>query len=106
VVGVAGGLWIATGLWRWLAGLEKAADYYAHNHIFLTKMGLLVVLLTLEVSPMITLIHWRRRLAAGAAPDTAEARCLSQISLVQTGLVVLMLLAAVAMARGYGMRAP
>ena len=57
--GAAGFLWISTGLWRFLGGLEKGTDYYLQNHVFLTKMGLFVLLLALEVSPIVTLIRWR-----------------------------------------------
>jgi len=61
--GAAAALWIATGLWRALAGTEKTPSYYWHNHVFLAKMGLLALVLALEVWPMMTLIRWR--LAAG-----------------------------------------
>ncbi|HEY9016405.1 MAG TPA: DUF2214 family protein [Gemmatimonadales bacterium] len=102
VWGVAGALWIGTGLWRLLAGLEKPTDYYLHNHVFLTKMALLLILLLLEISPIVTLTRWRRRVASGQAFDTAAAGRLATISAVQAGLVVLMVLAATAMARGIG----
>jgi putative membrane protein len=95
-------LWISTGLWRLLAGLEKGTAYYLHNHIFLGKMGLFVLILLLEVWPMITLIRWRRRVSRSELPDTRIAPRLAQISLVQAGLVVLMVFAATAMARGMG----
>jgi putative membrane protein len=95
-------LWIGTGLWRLLAGLEKGTDYYLQNHMFLTKMGLLLVILILELWPMITLIRWRRITAAGQSLDTGAARRISNISLIQAGLVVLMVFAATAMARGIG----
>jgi hypothetical protein len=36
--GIAAFIWIGTGLWRLLAGLEKDTSYYLHNHLFLTKM--------------------------------------------------------------------
>jgi putative membrane protein len=71
--GIAAFLWIGTGLWRLLAGLEKSTAYYFQNHFFLTKMGLLVVILILEVWPMITLIKWRRRVRAGGLPVTSAA---------------------------------
>ena len=53
--GFAAGLWIATGLWRLLAGTEKQTSYYMQNHIFFAKMGFLVLILALEMWPMITL---------------------------------------------------
>jgi putative membrane protein len=95
-------LWISTGLWRLLAGMEKGTTYYLHNHLFLAKMGLLLLVLILEVWPMVTLIRWRRNIAAGKSLDTGAARRMANISFVQAGLVVLMVLAATAMARGLG----
>jgi putative membrane protein len=101
--GLAAVLWISTGLWRLLAGLEKGTGYYLQNHVFLTKMALLALVLVLEVRPMITLIRWRAAVSRGEAPDTAKAGLLARISFVQVGLIVLMILAATAMARGLGM---
>jgi putative membrane protein len=49
--GLAALLWISTGLWRLLAGLEKGTGYYLQNHLFLTKMALLVLILALETVP-------------------------------------------------------
>jgi putative membrane protein len=99
---IAAALWITTGLARAFAGLEKGTDYYLHNHVFWTKMLLLAVILALEVRPMLAFIGWRRELARGAQPDTGKARAFAHISFVQAGLVVLMVLAATALARGYG----
>jgi len=102
VWGLAALLWISTGLWRLLAGLEKGSGYYLHNHVFLTKMALLLLVLLLEVRPMLTLIQWRRRVAGGELPDTSTAPLLARISFVQAGLIVLMVFAATAIARGIG----
>lgn len=102
VWGVAALLWITTGLWRLLAGTEKPTEYYLASRAFWIKMGLLVMILALEVRPMVTLIRWRSRLARGETPDLASAPALARISYVQAGLVVLMVLAATAMARGIG----
>jgi putative membrane protein len=100
--GGAAALWISTGVWRLLGGLEKSTSYYLQNHVFLTKMGLLLAILVLEVRPMVTLIRWRRASAMGHPLDAAAARSMATISFVQAGLVVLMVLAATAMARGIG----
>jgi putative membrane protein len=101
--GLAAVLWISTGLWRLLAGLEKGTGYYLQNHVFLTKMALLVLVLLLEIRPMVTLIRWRQSVARGQVPDTSRAAGLARISFVQAWLIVLMVLAATAMARGIGM---
>ncbi len=73
--GIAAVLWIGTGLVRAFGGYEKGAFYYLHNHVFWAKMGLLA------------------------------ANRFARISFVQAVLVVLMVLAATAMARGYGVPA-
>ena len=104
--GIAALLWISTGLWRWLGGLEKGTAYYLQNHVFWTKMLLLAVILALEVGPIITFSRWRRDLAAGRTPDVGRAAGLARISVAQAGLVILMVLAATALARGYGVRGP
>jgi putative membrane protein len=100
--GLAAVLWISTGLWRFLAGSEKSTGYYLQNHVFLTKMGLFLLILALEIAPMLTLIRWRRLVAAGQPVDPAGARRMATISFIQAGLVVLMVFAATAMARGIG----
>ena len=100
--GIAAFLWIGTGLWRLLAGLEKNTAYYFQNHFFLAKMGLLAVILILEVWPMITLIKWRRQVKRGELPVTRIAPALARISFAQAVLVILMVFLASAMARGYG----
>jgi putative membrane protein len=95
-------LWMVTGVWRLLAGLEKPTGYYFTNHVFLTKMALLVIILGLELWPMITLIAWRRQIARGETANTSAAVLLARISFWQAGIVILMVFLATAMARGYG----
>ena len=100
--GIAALLWIGTGLVRAFGGLEKGSAYYLHNHLFWTKMGLLLLILLLELGPMMALIRWRTQVGRAEQPDTRAAKRFAQISFVQAGLVVLMVLAATAMARGFG----
>jgi putative membrane protein len=100
--GIAAIAWIATGLVRAFGGLEKGSAYYLHNSFFRAKMTLLVIILIIEVAPMITLIRWRIRVAKGQTPDTRLAPRLGLISYVEALLIVLMVLCATAMARGYG----
>lgn len=100
--GVAAVIWLATGLVRLFGGLEKGAAYYLSNPLFHAKLGALGLILVLELWPMVTLIRWRVRLAHGEPIDTSRAGAFATISLVQAALVVLMVLAAVAVARGIG----
>jgi putative membrane protein len=100
--GFAAILWIGTGLVRAFGGLEKGGQYYIHNYMFQAKMTLLVIILLLETAPMLALIRWRTQVARGADPDTHSAQTYAIISTIQACLIVLMVLAATAMARGYG----
>jgi len=67
-------------------------------------MALLVLILGLEVWPMTAFIKWRVRLARNEAVDASAAPAFARISFAQALLVFLMVLAATAMARGYGTR--
>jgi putative membrane protein len=105
--GVAAGLWIVTGLWRLAGDYEKPHDYYFANAFFQAKMSLLVLILALEIWPMITLVRWRLALKSGIAPQTiatpTKTLRIMIISHTQALLIVLMVFAAVCMARGYGL---
>jgi putative membrane protein len=100
--GIAAVVWIVTGLLRLFGGLEKGTAYYFGNRFFWIKMALLALVLVLEAGPMITLIRWRIKLGRGQVPDTSPALGMARISFIEAGLVILMVLAATAMARGYG----
>jgi putative membrane protein len=100
--GVAALLWVASGLWRLLASTEKPTAYYVGNHVFWTKMALFGAILVLESRPIVTLSIWRRQLARGETPDLSTAPGMARTSYEQAVLVILMVLAATAMARGLG----
>lgn len=100
--GIAALLWIASGLTRAFGGFEKGTGYYLHNSFFLAKMAMLITILILEVRPMVTLIQWRGQLKRREPVRTESAQILARISVAQAVLVVAMVLAATAMARGMG----
>ena len=102
--GVAALLWLGTGVWRAFGGLEKGTAYYLANPAFHAKMGLFLLVLILEIRPMLTLMRWRRALSRGTRLDTESARAISRLSAVQALLIVGIVLAATAMARGLGVR--
>jgi len=93
---------VTTGLWRLLGGIEKGTDYYLGNPVFHAKLGLLGLILALEIWPMVTLIRWRIALGRGQPVNTTNARAFARISTLQAVLVVLMVFAGTAMARGIG----
>jgi putative membrane protein len=101
-LGIAALLWISTGLARAFAGLEKGSAYYLANEAFWLKMGLRALVLIMEIWPMVTLIRWRIQLSRGETLDTSNAGRFARISALQAVLVVAMVFAATAMARGLG----
>jgi putative membrane protein len=101
--GIAAVLWLATGAARLLGGYEKGVLYYFQNHLFLAKMGLFAAILLLEIRPMAALVRWRVELARGRTPDTRSAGTLATLSVIEAALLVAIVFAAAAMARGLGM---
>jgi putative membrane protein len=61
-----------------------------------------VLILGLEGLPMVTLVRWRQALARGNEPELTHARTIARISLWQTVLLLIMLVMATGMARGFG----
>jgi putative membrane protein len=102
--GVAALLWLGTGLPRLLLGTEKPTAYYLANHVFWLKMTIFGLVVLLELAPAVDLTRWRAALRKGEIPDTALARRWAAISRIETGLVLLLLFTATAIARGYGAR--
>lgn len=103
--GIAAALWIITGLWRLFGGTEKPMAYYMANHWFMAKMGLFVLVVLLEISPMLTLVRARSALRRGLDPSTIVVPVGKRIALighVQATIMLVMIFMAVAMARGYG----
>jgi putative membrane protein len=100
--GVAAIIWITTGVARAFGGFEKGTSYYMRNGFFLAKMAMLIAILCLEVWPMVTLIRWRLVLRRGERVRTDRASSMAWISVVEAVLVILMVFAATAMARGWG----
>jgi len=103
--GFAAALWVVTGLWRLLEATEKPTSFYMHNQFFFAKMGFFVLILALEIWPTITLIRWRAASRRGSlVPERLadKARHIRSISYFEALLVVCMVAAAAAMARGYG----
>ena len=101
VWGVAAALWLATGLLRAFAGLEKGSAFYLGSTLFWTKMTLFVLVVLLEIRPMVTFIRWRGMLRRNQRPDTTTARSLYMINHIEMAVVVVIVFVAAFMARGF-----
>lgn len=100
--GVAAAIWLFTGLVRVLSSLDKGQEYYVQNYLFLLKMALFLTIVALEIRPMLAFIRWRAAVRQGELPDTTGAPAYATTSTVQAALVVLSVIAATGMARGFG----
>ena len=104
--GLSALLWISTGVWRLMAGLEKPPGYYFTNPVFHAKMGLFLAILLLELWPMFTLMRWRRTFSAGESAErlmtSGAGRKIATLSHIEALVVVVMVFVAVALARGFG----
>ncbi len=98
--GLAAFLWLLTGLWRAFGGVEKGTDYYLNSTAFLIKMGLFLFIFILEIQPMITFIQWRSKVKKKEPIDFSKAQRFATTSHIQLGLLSIIVLFAVAMARG------
>jgi putative membrane protein len=99
--GIAAALWLATGLLRAFAGVEKGTAFYLGSALFWTKMTLFLVVVVLEIHPMITFIRWRAVRARDQKLDTSGARSLYVINHIEIAIVIAMVFVASFMARGF-----
>jgi putative membrane protein len=93
-------VWIVTGAWRTFGDAEKGMTYYFSQPTFHLKLGLVAIVILLELWPMTTLIRWRFALKRGETVATAAAPIIVLIGRVQAAIVLVILFAATALARG------
>jgi putative membrane protein len=94
---------LASGLLRVFV-YAKGWPFYASSPVFWVKMALYLAVALVSITPTIAFIRWSRVLGSGAAPlpaadDIARVRRLVHLEL---GLLALIPLMAVLMARGIG----
>ena len=80
---------------------EPLVDFYVGNPFFWVKMALYVIIATLSITPTLTFIRWKRSIA-GTAPTGDEIPSVRRFIHIELGLLALMPLMAVLMARGIG----
>ena len=83
---------------------EKGPGYYLHNVYFLAKLVAFLAAGLISIYPTVTFLSWKASLMAGTAPQLPEVRvrrvrlCL----MLELTAIVIILLCAPLMARGYG----
>lgn len=91
----------ATGLAR-LFFWAKGADFYLPNPVFWLKMALYVLIAGLSVRPTVQFIRWNRAARHGTLPSDAQIATVRRWVHLELGLLALIPLVAVLMARGIG----
>jgi len=99
--GISAAVLLITGGLRAFGGFEKGTDYYLHQPLFHVKLTLFLIILLLELMPMITLIKWRIAVKKDRAIDIGRARVFARISHIEALLIMLIVIAASGMARGF-----
>jgi len=93
---------LATGLLR-LFFYAKGVGFYTGNPTFWVKMALYVSIAAISIKPTRTFLRWKRAAVdRGAAPPGAEIAAARRVIHIELGLLALMPLMAVLMARGIG----
>jgi putative membrane protein len=93
---------LATGLLR-LFFYAKGVGFYAGNPTFWVKMALYVIIAVISIKPTRTFLRWKRAATErGTAPAGDEIAAARRVIHIELGLLALMPLMAVLMARGIG----
>lgn len=99
--GIAALFWIITGLLRAFGGLEKGTAYYMQSQFFWIKMLLFLGVFLLEIKPMMTFIKWRLQIRKNEPLSSADFKGLARRNTAELHLLVLIVIAASTMARGF-----
>lgn len=101
VLGIAATVLLLVGLAR-VFWFEKGATYYFHNHAFLGKFSLFILVALLSIVPTVEFLSWRKAVKAGQVPVVAPGtlKRVRMIVHVELAAIVLILLFAAMMAKG------
>lgn len=103
VFGAAATVVLIVGMLR-VAYLEKGPAYYWHDLFFLMKLGAFIVAALISIYPTVTFLSWSKGLKAGLAPEVPadRARAVRLCLMFELTALVVILLGAALMARGFG----
>jgi putative membrane protein len=103
IFGAAATVVLIVGLLR-VFYFEKGPGYYWHDAFFLMKFGAFLIAALISVYPTVVFLGWKRSLQAGQAPEVPAgvARRVRTCLTLELAAIVLILLGAALMARGFG----
>jgi len=101
ILGIAATVLLLVGLSR-VFWFEKGAAYYFHNHAFLTKLSLFIVVALLSIVPTLEFLSWRKAVRQGDVPVVVEGKIkrVRMVLHIELAAIVLILLCAALMAKG------
>ena len=101
VLGISAVVLLLAGLAR-VFWFEKGATYYFHNHAFLTKFSLFIIVALLSIVPTREFLSWRKAVRGGTVPvvDAARLKRARMIVHIELAAIVVILLCAAIMAKG------
>ncbi len=101
--GIAALLVLITGFLR-IYNFGKGPDYYFGNAVFLTKLGLFIIVGLLSIYPTISFLKWRKieNAEEGISLPDKEYRKIRHFIYLEVILVFILPLLAALMARGIG----
>ena len=103
IYGVAAAAVLVVGLLR-VAYFEKGPAYYWHDVFFLLKFSAFLVAALISIYPTAVFFSWGRTLKAGIAPEISadRTRRVRLCLMLELTAILLILLCAALMARGFG----
>jgi putative membrane protein len=103
IFGAAATVVLVVGMLR-VAYFEKGPAYYWHDAFFLMKFGAFVLAGLISIYPTKVFLSWNAALKAGAAPEipAERTRRVRMCLMLELTLIVVILLGAALMARGFG----
>jgi putative membrane protein len=101
--GIAAGIVFLTGLLRF-AYFGKGIHFYLGNPLFYIKVGMFLLVALISIYPTIRFLAWRKMLKHDQMPavDTQGVTRLRSVIRLELGLLIVIPLLAVLMARGIG----
>ena len=103
IYGMSAGIVLITGLLRF-AYFGKGMHFYLGNPLFYVKVGIFLLVALISIYPTVRFLSWRKMLKQDQIPevDTQSVTRLRYIVRLELGLLLIIPLLAVLMARGIG----